>query len=213
MICVEGLWLDDYVETDFTRKSNVDDPWILVLDNFFAIIRCNWARYPGRNVPLSDLHPPTETNSTNYSTSFASSSLVHFCCDDFEYEFTSFAIIANCGVVKPRVTAEEDVSQLYEDAGSPIVKKYKTIIYPSEQDDEPMHDFLTYGAFFDVQEIHIGCSRDLLRSLIVGSLQQIFHKEGLRGMYRGLAPTVLALLPNWAVLQESIEAVKPYWSN
>ncbi|KAJ7973014.1 Mitochondrial nicotinamide adenine dinucleotide transporter 1 [Quillaja saponaria] len=36
-------------------------------------------------------------------------------------------------------------------------------------------------------------------SLIVGSLQQIFHKEGVRGMYRGLAPTVLALLPNWAV--------------
>ena len=40
-------------------------------------------------------------------------------------------------------------------------------------------------------------------SLIVGSLQQIFHKEGLRGMYRGLAPTVLALLPNWAVSRES----------
>jgi hypothetical protein len=36
-------------------------------------------------------------------------------------------------------------------------------------------------------------------SVIVGSLEQIFHKEGLRGMYRGLAPTVLALLPNWAV--------------
>ncbi|MBA0548656.1 hypothetical protein Golob_019743, partial [Gossypium lobatum] len=36
------------------------------------------------------------------------------------------------------------------------------------------------------------------RSLIVGSLEQIFQKEGLRGMYRGLAPTVLALLPNWA---------------
>jgi solute carrier family 25 folate transporter 32 len=36
-------------------------------------------------------------------------------------------------------------------------------------------------------------------SLIVGSLKQIFHKEGLRGMYRGLSPTVLALLPNWAV--------------
>ncbi|XP_022151902.1 nicotinamide adenine dinucleotide transporter 1, chloroplastic [Momordica charantia] len=36
-------------------------------------------------------------------------------------------------------------------------------------------------------------------SLIVGSLQDIFHKEGLRGMYRGLSPTVLALLPNWAV--------------
>lgn len=36
-------------------------------------------------------------------------------------------------------------------------------------------------------------------SIIVGSLQRIFEKEGIRGMYRGLAPTVLALLPNWAV--------------
>lgn len=36
-------------------------------------------------------------------------------------------------------------------------------------------------------------------SIIVASLEQVFHKEGLRGMYRGLAPTVLALLPNWAV--------------
>ena len=36
-------------------------------------------------------------------------------------------------------------------------------------------------------------------SLIVSSLEQIFQREGLRGMYRGLAPTVLALLPNWAV--------------
>ncbi|KAL0459728.1 UNVERIFIED_CONTAM: Nicotinamide adenine dinucleotide transporter 1, chloroplastic [Sesamum latifolium] len=34
-------------------------------------------------------------------------------------------------------------------------------------------------------------------SVIVGSLEQIFQKEGLRGMYRGLAPTVLAMLPNW----------------
>ncbi|XP_017237070.1 nicotinamide adenine dinucleotide transporter 1, chloroplastic isoform X2 [Daucus carota subsp. sativus] len=36
-------------------------------------------------------------------------------------------------------------------------------------------------------------------SLIVGSLEQIFQREGIRGMYRGLSPTVLALLPNWAV--------------
>lgn len=39
-------------------------------------------------------------------------------------------------------------------------------------------------------------------SLIVGSLKQIVHKDGLRGMYRGLSPTVLALLPNWAVSPE-----------
>lgn len=36
-------------------------------------------------------------------------------------------------------------------------------------------------------------------SVIVGSLEHIFKKEGLRGMYRGLSPTVIALLPNWAV--------------
>ncbi|KAG5063556.1 hypothetical protein JHK85_004739 [Glycine max] len=32
-------------------------------------------------------------------------------------------------------------------------------------------------------------------NIIVASLEQIFHKEGLRGMYCGLAPTMLALLP------------------
>ncbi|XP_057964290.1 nicotinamide adenine dinucleotide transporter 1, chloroplastic [Malania oleifera] len=47
-------------------------------------------------------------------------------------------------------------------------------------------------------------------SLIVGSLEQIFRKEGLRGMYRGLAPTVLALLPNWAVYFAMYEQFKSF---
>ncbi|KAJ6830698.1 nicotinamide adenine dinucleotide transporter 1, chloroplastic-like [Iris pallida] len=36
-------------------------------------------------------------------------------------------------------------------------------------------------------------------SFIFSSLQQIKKTEGIKGMYRGLSPTILALLPNWAV--------------
>uniref|UniRef100_A0A803M9D1 Uncharacterized protein n=1 Tax=Chenopodium quinoa TaxID=63459 RepID=A0A803M9D1_CHEQI len=45
-------------------------------------------------------------------------------------------------------------------------------------------------------------------SIIVSSLEHIFYKEGLRGMYRGLSPTVLALLPNWAVYFTLYEQLK-----
>lgn len=52
---------------------------------------------------------------------------------------------------------------------------------------------------FQVHGLQAISNGNIKGSIIVGSLEQIFHKEGIRGMYRGLAPTVLALLPNWAV--------------
>ncbi|GAB4841078.1 Nicotinamide adenine dinucleotide transporter 1, chloroplastic [Ancistrocladus abbreviatus] len=45
-------------------------------------------------------------------------------------------------------------------------------------------------------------------SIIISSLKWIFHREGLRGMYRGLSPTILALLPNWAVYFSMYEQLK-----
>lgn len=50
-------------------------------------------------------------------------------------------------------------------------------------------------------------------SLIVGSLEQILQKEGLRGVYRGLSPTVLALLPNWAVYFTMYDQLKSILSS
>ncbi|KAJ9692060.1 hypothetical protein PVL29_011245 [Vitis rotundifolia] len=41
-------------------------------------------------------------------------------------------VIANCEVVKPRVAAAEHIAQFNEEARSPFVKKFKTIIHPGE---------------------------------------------------------------------------------
>ncbi|KAF1892384.1 hypothetical protein Lal_00010849 [Lupinus albus] len=41
-------------------------------------------------------------------------------------------VIANCEVVKPRVAAAEHICQFNEEARSPFVKKFKTIIHPGE---------------------------------------------------------------------------------
>ncbi|GFP80629.1 nicotinamide adenine dinucleotide transporter 1 chloroplastic [Phtheirospermum japonicum] len=61
---------------------------------------------------------------------------------------------------------------------------------------------------FQVHGLPQLASANIRGSVIVGSLEQIIQKEGLRGMYRGLSPTVLALLPNWAVYFTIYEQLK-----
>jgi len=46
---------------------------------------------------------------------------------------------------------------------------------------------------------------------ILGSLGLIVREEGIRGLYRGLAPTLLALPPNWAIYFCTYEALRGYF--
>ncbi|CAI0557064.1 unnamed protein product [Linum tenue] len=51
-------------------------------------------------------------------------------------------------------------------------------------------------------------SHSSLGSAIVTILQSIVKTEGFRGIYRGLSPTILAILPNWAVYFTVYEKLK-----
>ncbi|KAF6165354.1 hypothetical protein GIB67_018798 [Kingdonia uniflora] len=41
------------------------------------------------------------------------------------------------------------------------------------------------------------------------ALRNIVKNEGMRGMYQGLSPTILALLPDWAVYYTTVRKVLP----
>ncbi|KAI8883042.1 mitochondrial carrier [Backusella circina FSU 941] len=45
----------------------------------------------------------------------------------------------------------------------------------------------------------------------VGTLTRIWHEEGIRGLYRGLGPTILGYLPTWAIYFTAYDYCKSHW--
>ncbi|KAI8346880.1 mitochondrial carrier domain-containing protein [Choanephora cucurbitarum] len=46
----------------------------------------------------------------------------------------------------------------------------------------------------------------------VGTLSRIWHEEGIRGLYRGLGPTILGYLPTWAIYFTAYDYCKNQWA-
>ncbi|KAI8085800.1 mitochondrial carrier domain-containing protein [Gilbertella persicaria] len=46
----------------------------------------------------------------------------------------------------------------------------------------------------------------------VGTLTRIWQEEGIRGLYRGLGPTILGYLPTWAIYFTAYDYCKNHWS-
>ena len=44
--------------------------------------------------------------------------------------------------------------------------------------------------------------------VFAGGLSIIARQEGVRGLYRGLTPTLVALLPNWAVSITAVQSIR-----
>lgn len=46
-----------------------------------------------------------------------------------------------------------------------------------------------------------------------GTLSRIWTEEGIRGLYRGLGPTILGYLPTWAIYFTAYDYCKSHWGD
>ncbi|KAI7901094.1 mitochondrial carrier domain-containing protein [Cokeromyces recurvatus] len=47
----------------------------------------------------------------------------------------------------------------------------------------------------------------------IGTLSRIWQEEGIRGLYRGLGPTILGYLPTWAIYFTAYDYCKNHWAD
>jgi solute carrier family 25 folate transporter 32 len=52
----------------------------------------------------------------------------------------------------------------------------------------------------------------LKRNNLLGTLRRIRVEEGMRGLYRGLTPTVVGYLPTWAIYFTIYDYCKIAWA-
>lgn len=45
----------------------------------------------------------------------------------------------------------------------------------------------------------------------IGTLSRIWNEEGIRGLYRGLGPTIFGYLPTWAIYFTVYDYCKAHW--
>lgn len=54
---------------------------------------------------------------------------------------------------------------------------------------------------------------EILYKGTIGTLSRIWNEEGIRGLYRGLGPTILGYLPTWAIYFTTYDYCKSHWAD